>query len=64
MDASWIIFNRPSQQESSNTHAGFLMALGLSGHLESLQDYDLYSYLEDKHELTVVGLLLGIASSK
>ncbi len=64
LDASWIVFNRPSKQDSANTYAGFLMALGLSGHLASLQDYDLYGYLQDKHELTVVGLLLGVAASK
>lgn len=58
------MFNKPSRQNSSNTYAGFLMALGLSGHLASVQDYDLYTYLEDKHELTVVGLLLGVAASK
>lgn len=40
------------------------MGLGLTGNLSSLQDYDLYAYLQDKHELTVVGLLLGMAASK
>lgn len=58
------MFNRPSEQESSNMYAGFLMALGLTGHLTALQDYDLYAYLQDKHELTVVGVLLGVAASK
>ena len=40
------------------------MALGLNGHLASLHDYDLYSYLHEKHELTVIGLLLGLTASR
>ena len=64
LDSAWIVFNRPSEEDVANTYAGFLMALGLTGHLDSLQDYDLYGYLQDKHELTVVALLLGIAASK
>ena len=40
------------------------MALGLTGHLAALHDYDLYAYLQDKHELTLVGVLLGVAASK
>ena len=40
------------------------MALGFNGHLSSLQDYDLYNYLREKHELTVIGLLLGISAAK
>ena len=53
------MFNRPSD-ELSDEYAGFLMALGLNGHLASLHDYDIYSHLDTKHELTVVGLLLGL----
>ncbi len=47
-----------------NTYAGLLMGLGLTGNLATLQDYDLFGYLENKHELTVIGLLLGMAASK
>ena len=40
------------------------MALGLHGHLTSLSESHLYNYLQEKHELTVVGLLLGISVAR
>ena len=63
LDSTWIVSNRPSE-ELSDEFAGFLMALGLSGHLASLHEYNLYSYLHEKHELTVIGLLLGLTASR
>ena len=63
LDSTWIVFNR-SSEDRSNEYAGFLMALGLSGHLATLEDYTIYSYLQEKHELTVIGLLLGLSASK
>ena len=63
LDSTWIVFNRP-HQELSDEYAGFLMALGLNGHLASLLDYEIYSHLDTKHELTVVGLLLGLSASR
>ena len=64
LDSTWIIFNHPPEEKSSNGYAGFLMALGLHGHLASLSEYHLYNYLQEKHELTVVGLLLGISAAR
>ena len=40
------------------------MALGLNGHLTSLNSFNLFEYLQPKHELTVIGLLLGIAAAR
>ena len=40
------------------------MALGLHGHLASLSEFHLYNYLQEKHELTVVGLLLSISAAR
>ena len=62
LDSAWIVYNRPSDEDLANIYAGFLMALGLIGHMDSIQDYYLYGYFQDKHELTVVALLLGIAA--
>lgn len=45
-------------------HAGFLMALGLNGHLNTLAVLNKFEYLVKCHEMTSVGLLLGIAASK
>jgi anaphase-promoting complex subunit 1 len=45
-------------------HAGFLMALGLNGHLSNLAELNTYDYLIKCHEMTSVGLLLGVAATK
>lgn len=64
LDSTWIVFNCPSTEDSANEYAGFLMALGLHGHLTALTDFSLFDYLREKHELTVVGLLLGISAAR
>ncbi|KAF9379080.1 Anaphase-promoting complex subunit 1 [Podila verticillata] len=56
---SWVIYNRPTTLDS--THAGFLLALGLTGHLRVLSASQLYRYLTAEHEMTSTGLLLGLA---
>ncbi|KAG0344650.1 Anaphase-promoting complex subunit 1 [Podila humilis] len=56
---SWVIYNRPQNLDS--THAGFLLALGLTGHLRVLSASQLYRYLTAEHEMTSTGLLLGLA---
>ena len=61
IDSSWIVFNRPATLNQE--HGGFLLGLGLSGHLRSLTTYHAFSYMEPKHEPTSIGLLLGLASS-
>lgn len=59
--ASWIVFNKPNGLNSQ--HGGFLLGLGLNGHLKNLEQWHLYNYLESKHTHTSVGLLLGISAS-
>lgn len=49
--------------EAAPEHAGFLLALGLNGHLRSLHTLSKYEYLARFHELTSVGLLLGLAAA-
>jgi anaphase-promoting complex subunit 1 len=61
IDTSWILYNRP--QELSNRHAGFLLALGLNGHLKSVAKWVAFKYLTPKHTMTSIGLLLGLAAS-
>jgi anaphase-promoting complex subunit 1 len=61
IDTSWILYNKP--QELSNRHAGFLLALGLNGHLKSLAKWVAFKYLTPKHTMTSIGLLLGLAAS-
>jgi anaphase-promoting complex subunit 1 len=61
ISGSWIIFNKPPELNSQ--HAGFLLGLGLNGHLKKLEEWHIYNYLGPKHPLTSVGLLIGMAAS-
>ncbi|PQE20624.1 anaphase-promoting complex subunit 1 protein [Rutstroemia sp. NJR-2017a BBW] len=62
IDTSWILYNKPVQ-DLSNRHAGFLLALGLNGHLKSVAKWVAFRYLTPKHTMTSIGLLLGLAAS-
>lgn len=59
IDSSWIVFNKPV--ELTAEHAGFLFGLGLTGHLKNLLTWHTFSYLTPKHDLTSIGVLLGLA---
>ena len=61
VDASWILFNKP--YELKNRHAGFILALGLNGHLKSIARWVAFKYLTPKHTMTSIGLLLGLSAS-
>lgn len=61
IDTSWILFNKP--QDLTNRHAGFLLALGLNGHLKLLAKWVAFKYLTPKHNMTSIGLLLGLSAS-
>ncbi|CAL4136333.1 unnamed protein product [Meganyctiphanes norvegica] len=65
IDSTWIVYNKPKgSTESPTEHAGFLMALGLNGHLSNLAIVNMHDYLARGHEMTCVGLLLGISTAK
>jgi anaphase-promoting complex subunit 1 len=61
VDSSWIIFNKP--ETPSAEHGGFLLGLGLTGHLRSMVSWHAYPYLEPRHDYTSIGILLGLAAS-
>ncbi|XP_060071238.1 anaphase-promoting complex subunit 1-like isoform X2 [Ylistrum balloti] len=63
VDTTWIIYNKPKSNEFTNEYAGFLMALGLNGHL-NLNTLNIHDYLSKGHEMITVGLLLGMAAAK
>lgn len=44
-------------------HAGFLMALGLNGHLKTLKRLNMYEYISRNHEMTNVALLIGLSAT-
>ncbi|PXF39822.1 Anaphase-promoting complex subunit 1 [Gracilariopsis chorda] len=59
---SWIVNHKPSEGAGDATHAGMLLALGLGGYLPVLRNTDYYQYLVPRHELTSIGLMLGLAA--
>lgn len=62
LNGSWITFNKPNTLTSQ--HAGFLLGLGLNGHLKNLEEWHIYNYLGPKHTHTSIALLIGMAASK
>ncbi|XP_065826843.1 anaphase-promoting complex subunit 1-like isoform X2 [Oscarella lobularis] len=66
VSSAWIAYNMPSsaEVEISNEQAGFLLALGLNGHLKKLAVHHLHSYLSKAHEMTTIGLLIGLAAAR
>ncbi|RZF37721.1 hypothetical protein LSTR_LSTR003132 [Laodelphax striatellus] len=65
VNSPWIVYNKPKGgPEVLPEHAGFLMALGLNGHLSSLVELNTFKYLSRCHEMTSVGLILGISATK
>lgn len=61
VESSWIAFNK--RGELSPEYAGFLLGLGLTGHLKALMTWHTFSYLTPKHDYTSIGLLLGMAAA-
>ena len=61
VNTSWILFNKA--RDLNNRHAGFLLAMGLNGHLKSIAKWLAFKYLTPKHSMTSTGLLLGLSAS-
>ncbi|KAJ7425785.1 anaphase promoting complex subunit 1 [Willisornis vidua] len=55
IDSAWIVYNKPKIAELANEYAGFLMALGLNGHLTKLATLNIHDYLT-KHGSNLVGM--------
>lgn len=64
--ASWIAFNKPSNSALISQHAGFLLGLGINGHLKKLEEWHIYNYLnrQNDHRHISIALLVGMAASK
>ncbi|KAJ3204484.1 Anaphase-promoting complex subunit 1 [Entophlyctis luteolus] len=67
--ANWIIQNIPSTQNGTTSSAefgqagGFALAMGLSGHLKKLEQWQHLLFLQTQQHTITVGSLLGIAAS-
>ncbi|TSN48450.1 Anaphase-promoting complex subunit 1 [Bagarius yarrelli] len=64
VESAWIAYNKPKNLELAYEYAGFLMALGLNGHLTKLATLNIHDYLTKGHEMTCIGLLLGVSAAK
>ncbi|XP_035824384.1 anaphase-promoting complex subunit 1 [Aplysia californica] len=62
VDSAWIIYNKP--KELTNEFAGFLMALGLNGHLPNLSTFNTHEYISEGNELITIAILLGMSAAK
>ncbi|CAK1542886.1 unnamed protein product [Leptosia nina] len=64
IDSNWIVYNRPrGTQDMSTEHAGFLLALGLNGHLKDMPYMILFDYFIKSHQMISIGLLLGLTAT-
>ncbi|KAH9830809.1 uncharacterized protein C8Q71DRAFT_716467 [Rhodofomes roseus] len=61
VESTWIKFNKPA--ELTPEHAGFLYALGLTGHLREMLTWHTFGYLTPKHDMTSIGVLLGLSAA-
>lgn len=52
VDSAWIAYNKPKNPELANEYAGFLMALGLNGHLTKLATLNIHDNLNKVHTHT------------
>uniref|UniRef100_S4RPY3 Uncharacterized protein n=1 Tax=Petromyzon marinus TaxID=7757 RepID=S4RPY3_PETMA len=65
LHAPWLSYNnRPQAGEPIPEYAGVLLALGLSGHLNDLPIMHVHDYLTKGHEMTTIGLLLGVSAAQ
>lgn len=61
MDSSQITFQRSGELDAR--FAGFLLGLGLTGHIRSMAVVQAFKFLDPKHEYTSIGVLLGLAAA-
>lgn len=61
LNGSWITYNSP--EDLNAEHAGFLLGLGLNGHLTKLATWNAFNYLVSKHVLTSIAVLIGMSVS-
>ncbi|XP_041774338.1 anaphase-promoting complex subunit 1 [Anopheles merus] len=72
LTSTWITNNRqgggrsallPAGTDTSTEHGGFLMALGLTGHLRKLSLYSIFDYMLRSDEMVRLGLMVGLSAA-
>lgn len=61
VDSTWYFSQ--SQGERTARHAGLLLGLGLAGRFATIGQVHTYRYLGDRHNMTSIGLLLGLSAT-
>ena len=66
VDSNWINLsrNRQATTELNAEIAGFLLGLGLTGHLNKFNDLVIHEHLNRDHEMTQLALVLGLGIGK
>lgn len=66
VDSNWINLsrNRQATTELNAEIAGFLLGLGLTGHLNKFNDLIIHEHLNRDHEMTQLALVLGLGIGK
>ncbi|PRT56950.1 Negative regulator of mitosis [Wickerhamiella sorbophila] len=59
----WIVYNNSQENTYPSQHAGFLLGLGIMGHLKTLEEWHIYHYLGEKDPIMSNALLMGLAAS-
>ena len=61
LPANWIVYNKPGY-ELTNEHAGFILGLGLNGHLAHLSSQTIHDYLSQVSICTRMCVLINISA--
>lgn len=56
-------FGKPHRHDLDSRNAGYLLGLGLTGQIRSIAVFQVFEYLDPKHELTSIGVLLGMSAA-
>lgn len=62
INGSWIIYNKPESETVSLLHAGFLLGLGINGHLKNLEEWHIFSYMGQKDTVISMAILIGLSA--
>uniref|UniRef100_A0A673NPR1 Anaphase-promoting complex subunit 1-like n=1 Tax=Sinocyclocheilus rhinocerous TaxID=307959 RepID=A0A673NPR1_9TELE len=63
VESAWIAYNKPKSADLANEYAGFLMALGLNGHLTKLATLNIHDYLTKVSYSLKLSAILPIVKS-
>lgn len=60
-DWDWLCMNLKAHQELLPVQAGFLMAAGLTGHIRSINLYDIHEFLTKNEKFLAIAVMMGLS---